>query len=177
MIFDSYNRYKYHHKILKVLRDNKVRYNEASANTRHEINYRLTSIEFSEKFKITTDKSIEILTELRDAKLIGWNKHNDEYRILDLGFRYVKLNHFKNLNSKYQYEWSTRILKDGLIIIMSIISIFTFLRTVYKNDSKKIEQLQLEYKEVKQEQKKLLKLLNEVKYNQLKVQNDTLIVE
>lgn len=172
-MINTYNRYKYHHKILKFLRDLKIKYNNEPSETKHEIIYRKTSIEISEKFKISTNRAVEILTELRVEKLIGWDKHTDEYRILDLGFRFVKLNHFKNTHIQHKYEWITRYVKDGFLIILSLISIYSFVtaKSGYYNLER---QLNIERTERKKLQEHLEKELNNVKNlqeNQIEIQD------
>jgi len=162
-MFSSFNKYKYHHRILQFLFEKeKERYSKDE-----HVKSEFKSSEIAEKFKISENFAIEILTDLRTDKLVSFSKYGEMYIIADAGYRYVKRNHFKYLSSKHNTDFIFRYIKDGLLIVLSFIGVISFFinLNIYdkllEQNNKQLELLELEQKSIRTE-------LDAVKKSQLK---------
>jgi hypothetical protein len=141
---EYFNRYKYHHNILKFLVEKDKEFSK-SKDVKKPKNV-FTHFEIAEIFKISDEKSLEILTELSDDNSIIFSKPN-RYIAGDKGYKNIKSNKFKHISYNFNRDFLIKNIKDYLLIIVSVLSIITFFNNIVL------------YDKVQKENKKQLKSL------------------
>jgi hypothetical protein len=167
---NEFNRYKYHHKILDFLvkKHNEFSISKDIDKPKHIFTY----FEIAEIFKISDLKALEILTELRDDKSVTFRKPN-EYIASDKGYRYLKSNKYKRLNKEYSRGLIIKDIKDFIIIIVGVLTIYFSLFTsknLNKESEEKLESIQSQLDSIKLEQTK-------IKTSQSLILNDSLFLK
>lgn len=149
----TFNRYKYHHKVLTSLADRHKHFYDPNKDHKDTTEAYYTINEISTEFKIPKEKSLEILTDLQIDKSVKYLKSN-RFIILDDGIKNANSNKYQHISSKSNSDLIIKSIKDFIVIIVGFITIVTFFittKTEYKETNKKLETLQSQVDSIKSE--------------------------
>jgi len=166
-----FNRYKYHHRILKSIIEKDGNWFTSKEYEEKGIQS-LTDDEYlSKQFNISIETVKEITSELIQLKCLrGINGINgDGYMPSEKADEYINLRHFIYKRNKYLKELIVPNIKDLLLIVVSILAIVSFFSKLNSNQEN-IKLIEQEVLEVKLEQKSLKSELTKIKT----IQKDTI---
>jgi hypothetical protein len=151
-----FNRYKYHHRILKSIIEKdgnwftSKEYEEKGIQSLSDDEY------LSKQFNISIETVKEITSELKQLKCLrGITGENGEgYMPSEKADEYLNLRHFIYKRNKYIKVLIVPNIKDFLLIAVSVVAIVSFFNKLNSN-KESIKLIEQEIIEVKSEQKSL----------------------
>tara|TARA_R110002096_G_scaffold244028_1_gene436294 strand:- start:251 stop:778 length:528 start_codon:yes stop_codon:yes gene_type:complete len=162
-----YNKYKHHQKILVYLNSKRDEYLEhLELNKKNKLKVFGTHDNSFTAEKISSDLKIDVymvketLVDLCELGFVNSNKF--KYSLKESTKVYIDSKYFEKKRSDYLEIKVLNIVKNTIIIVLGIFSIFSFIKTqIYQNKSyqDKIQELQLEVESIRKEQAKIEKMI------------------
>lgn len=155
-----YSKYENHQKVLLFLKEKREKYIERKEKLKEQENIvlytqkngKLTAKQIAQGLNLDLCKINDTLINLNELGFL--NRENYKYSLKEDVIIYIESNYFKNKRKEYINDKIIQFIKNTIVIVLGIFSIYTFVNVqLYqdKSTNKQLLQLQSKVKSIQEE--------------------------